>query len=256
MARTFYLCVLAIKQEQTDRDDIMTTAVLRRRVRGLLKKSKLSESELARRTGIPRATLNRLVAGKMANPKMAMLKTLASYFDLSVDALFMPTPKTPKKTNSAASGSSAGCASASGSTSASASSNIIPPVSHHPAVTSLPWVAWDQTHALEDAMASAIHMDWMGMAPPEGAFLTTPTETRLDFFPNHKQLILVAPQAKPRPGQLVVLHMLEDGCNIVRQMFIAQKQFRFKNPNSQLHEALNSDQFTFVGTVHQVLQLD
>ncbi len=204
----------------------MTTALLSKRLQSLLKHHELSESELARRIGIPRATVNRLVAGKMANPKMHMLKSLAGYFELSVDALLAQSALKPASTRHC----------------------TLPVIPWHHLPTPL--------HATAKKSKHYTHRDWTGAAPPRNGYLTVPAEKRLHCFPNHKQLLLVAPHGKPRPGQLVVLRMLEDGRHLIKQVFLAHQQFRFKNPNSQLHECLQAKEFTFIGLVHQVLQLD
>lgn len=193
----------------------MTTTLLSKRVKHLLASKELSESELARRIDIPRATLNRLIAGKMVNPKMHVLASVANYFELSVDEL----------------------------------------VKTQPIGTRIAMVPWENIHELG---SQGLHqqMTWKGAQPPKNAFLTRPLQKDLGQFPNQKQLLLIAPLIKPRPGQLVVLHMKESRTNVVKIMFLHQNIFHFKDPCSPHHEQLNPDLFRFVGVVHQVLQLD
>lgn len=53
----------------------------------LLLNSKLSENELARRTGISQQIINRILSGENKNPKIATLSPLANYFMVSISQL-------------------------------------------------------------------------------------------------------------------------------------------------------------------------
>lgn len=53
----------------------------------LLKQANLSESELARRTGVPQQIINRILSGQNLNPKLATLTPLAGYFSISISQL-------------------------------------------------------------------------------------------------------------------------------------------------------------------------
>lgn len=58
----------------------------------LMTKSGLNESELARKTSIPRATINRLASGRTPDPRASTLMAIASYFSISVDQLLGKQP--------------------------------------------------------------------------------------------------------------------------------------------------------------------
>lgn len=75
----------------------MMTAISQK-VKTLLQQNQLSESELARRINIPRPTLNRLVAGKMASPKMHVLEAIARYFACDVSELVNEASNTKQQT--------------------------------------------------------------------------------------------------------------------------------------------------------------
>lgn len=47
----------------------------------------ISGSELAKRTGLPISTVNRLLAGTVSDPRISTLKPLADYFRITVDQL-------------------------------------------------------------------------------------------------------------------------------------------------------------------------
>ena len=56
-------------------------------LRTLIANAKLSENELARRTGISQQIINRILSGENANPKIATLSPIARYFTLSISQL-------------------------------------------------------------------------------------------------------------------------------------------------------------------------
>lgn len=61
----------------------------------LLKEHRLSESELARRTGIGQPVIHRMASGETDNPKVATLIPIAQYFSLTINQLMGvdPLPK-------------------------------------------------------------------------------------------------------------------------------------------------------------------
>jgi SOS-response transcriptional repressor LexA len=61
----------------------------------LLSEHNLKVTELARRIKIPQPTVQRIVTGTSENPQMSSLKSIAEYFDITVDQLkgIEPIPK-------------------------------------------------------------------------------------------------------------------------------------------------------------------
>lgn len=58
----------------------------------LIKRSGISESELARQIKVPRGTINRLVLGRTPDPRASTLNAIAEYFGVSVDQLIGKQP--------------------------------------------------------------------------------------------------------------------------------------------------------------------
>jgi transcriptional regulator with XRE-family HTH domain len=56
-------------------------------LRALFKKRRVSESEVALALNIPVMTIRRLLSGETTDPRVFTLKTIADYFDISVDVL-------------------------------------------------------------------------------------------------------------------------------------------------------------------------
>jgi SOS-response transcriptional repressor LexA len=64
-------------------------------LKALIRTKGLSESELARRTDIGQPVIHRMISGETSNPKIATLRPIAHYFEISIDQLIgdEPLPK-------------------------------------------------------------------------------------------------------------------------------------------------------------------
>ena len=60
----------------------------------LMKKASINEAVLSRQTGIPQATLHKILSGKTEDPRASTLKTLSDFFDVSIDDLMFGKTKT------------------------------------------------------------------------------------------------------------------------------------------------------------------
>ncbi|OGT33641.1 MAG: hypothetical protein A3C44_00680 [Gammaproteobacteria bacterium RIFCSPHIGHO2_02_FULL_39_13] len=58
----------------------------------LLSHSGMSEAELGRVIGVPRATINRITSGRTPDPRASTLKAIAEYFNVTVDQLLGNQP--------------------------------------------------------------------------------------------------------------------------------------------------------------------
>jgi SOS-response transcriptional repressor LexA len=58
----------------------------------LLQKRNLSESELARRTGVCQPVIHRMASGETDNPKIDTLRPIAKFFSISIDQLVGDAP--------------------------------------------------------------------------------------------------------------------------------------------------------------------
>jgi transcriptional regulator with XRE-family HTH domain len=56
-------------------------------LKNLIQTAGISESELARCTGVPQQVINRLVTGKNTNPKITTLSLIAKYFNITISQL-------------------------------------------------------------------------------------------------------------------------------------------------------------------------
>lgn len=76
----------------------MTTQVCNILV-SLLEQAHLNEAELARRTNLPKATINRITSGRTPDPRSSTLIPIAEYFHISVDQLMGKKPMSPLNSN-------------------------------------------------------------------------------------------------------------------------------------------------------------
>lgn len=53
----------------------------------LIQNAKISENELARRTGVPQQVINRILSGENKNPKLATLSPLCNYFMVTLSQM-------------------------------------------------------------------------------------------------------------------------------------------------------------------------
>ena len=52
-----------------------------------MREANISEAELARQTGLPQTTVNRLLLGSTADPRASTLRPIAKFFDITIDQL-------------------------------------------------------------------------------------------------------------------------------------------------------------------------
>lgn len=65
-------------------DDILIT-----NLQQLMLQRGINEADLSRQTNVPQPTLHKILSGKTADPRISTLKTLADYFKLSIDDLYL-----------------------------------------------------------------------------------------------------------------------------------------------------------------------
>lgn len=77
----------------------MKNSKLAKTLKSLLAKDKLSESELARKTGVGQPVIHRMASGETDNPKIESLRPIAKFFSISIDQLIgdVPIPTTLPK---------------------------------------------------------------------------------------------------------------------------------------------------------------
>ena len=77
----------AMRLKETDTSKLDRQSNLAKNLTLLLERNGISESELARELNIPYNSIRRLISGFTSDPRMSTLKLIASYFNISLDAL-------------------------------------------------------------------------------------------------------------------------------------------------------------------------
>ncbi|ODN43701.1 S24 family peptidase [Piscirickettsia litoralis] len=65
---------------------------IKERLNHLMNEIRISEAELARQTGVPTTTINRMLLGHTTDPRANTLKPLAQFFSISIDQLLGLSP--------------------------------------------------------------------------------------------------------------------------------------------------------------------
>jgi len=64
-----------------------TAPFLARNIVALMKKRRISDSDLAKAISLPYNTIKRITVGKTVDPKISTLLLIANFFDVSIDGL-------------------------------------------------------------------------------------------------------------------------------------------------------------------------
>jgi transcriptional regulator with XRE-family HTH domain len=74
-----------------------TTTLVSKIITSLMQEMKIKESELARQTGLPQTTINRLLLSSTSDPRANTLKPIANYFGVTVGQLIGEEPLNPSR---------------------------------------------------------------------------------------------------------------------------------------------------------------
>src|SRR3990167_9793231 len=82
-------------KHQQPSDDIVI-----RNLQELMHAKDISEAELSRQTSIPPATIHKILSGKTSDPRISTLKTLADFFQVTLDQLYLENAANQQITSS------------------------------------------------------------------------------------------------------------------------------------------------------------
>ena len=144
----------------------------------LLHKQSISETELARRTGLPQPTIHKVVSGKTEDPRISTLQVLAAYFKVSVDDLFSP--------------------------------NVL--LANHASkveAKSIPVISWEEClrgESLIKTMAPDTWNQWIVVNGKGGELYAVSTKLSMEPCFPRGTLLAVTPNVAPTDGALAVVH--------------------------------------------------
>lgn len=197
-------------------------------LRQLMQEANLKEAELARQTGLPQTTINRLLLGGTSDPRANTLKPLADFFCITIGQLCGFEPLSSHRIQ--------------GTTQAS----------NRSAWSYIPIIHWEQVEAwkfIRKNTTPLVHKKWIGTERTlsEQAFALYSLAFMAPRFRKNSVLI-VDPQAEYKDGHYVVVS-LEQSSPTVRKILIDGSDILLKSfDQTQALVKLNKTQVIY-GTI-------
>lgn len=162
-------------------------------LRVLMQKIHLNEASLSRKTNIPQATLHKILAGKTEDPRASTLKTLADFFNISIDELLTGTPPHKETSNT----------------------NVN--------VQSIPIISWEDCIQAKDFISKLTASNWDDWAVTEylskHAFALHSKSCLLPRFPKNT-ILFINPDSTPEDGDLVLVIYKNTSIATLRELSI------------------------------------
>jgi transcriptional regulator with XRE-family HTH domain len=180
----------------------------------LLEEQQISESELGRKTNIPRATINRITSGRTPDPRASTLQAIAEYFKVSVDQLMGRQPLFRATRNQRAIN----------------------------AYASLPIIEWDEVadwSATLKKIKPKNHLNWVLSDPniAQGKFGTTlKSEAMWPQF-QEDSILIVQPDQKPKDGDFV-LAMISKTKEVLFREISIDGRYKFLKPLNAIYPTI------------------
>ncbi|MFJ1268644.1 helix-turn-helix domain-containing protein [Legionella lytica] len=190
----------------------------------LMKEHKVSESDLARALGLPYNTIHRLVSGHTTDPRISTLKSIAVYFNVSLDTLLNPIELATSTLN----------------------------INNNP--KAVPILSWEKISS-NDFLNSIDRQDWVNWLPIPLVSIENLSlhayaiESRPSMYPRFPTgtFFVVDPECKPIDGDLILIKIKKDGAVSLRELMIDP-------PTMKLLPIIhNSDLLNFIASEHEII---
>ena len=190
----------------------------------LMKENNVSESELARALGLPYNTIHRLISGHTTDPRISTLKSIAVYFNVSLDTLLNPIELVASTLKT--------------------SSNP----------KAVPILSWEKISSNE-FLSSIDHQNWVNWLPIplvsiENLSLNAyAIESRPSMYPRFPTgtFFIIDPECKPIDGDLILIKIKKDGAVSLRELMIDPPTMKL------LPIIQNSDSLNFLASEHEII---
>lgn len=188
----------------------------------------ISEAELSRQIGVPRATINRLVSGRTPDPRASTLKAIAEFFNISVDQLLGKQPLF-----------------------LGANQSMIATVD-----TSLPIIDWNQAENWQEVVSRLKpdnHFNWTIADPShkKGSFaLRLNGESMWPQF-QEKTILIIEPTEQVKNKDFVIAYIKKNDEIIFRQLTLEGKYKFLKAFNPMFPTIQMGDEDKIIGVVIQ-----
>ncbi len=196
-------------------------------LRNLLLNTKLSENELARRTGISQQIINRILSGENKNPKIATLSPLANYFMVSISQLIGDDLSTLTTSTH----------------------------SQHPGFQAVPLIDWSQlsSHSLEEALLLHNQTLLVEMKPTNSIFAITIQDDSMEPKFSKGSLLILDSDKKPISGDFVLMKRPKN--NLIFRQFFSKNNHAYQKCLNPTHEndtlSLINEDAIYIGTLVQ-----
>lgn len=161
-------------------------------LRQLLLAKNISEAELARQTNVPQPTLHKILSGKTSDPRASTLKSLADFFNTTIDDLMTGENA---KIHTKQSGN----------------------------IQSIAVITWDDCHHYKKKLAKLTPENWNQWIVTEfisvNAFALKSKPSMEPKFPKGS-ILIIDPDITPEDGDLVIAHYGDTATTTIRELSI------------------------------------
>lgn len=190
----------------------------------LMKENNVSESDLARALSLPYNTIHRLISGHTTDPRVSTLKSIAAYFNVSLDTLLNPIELV---------------------------TNTLKNNSNPKAV---PIMSWEQI-SNNEFLNSIDHQNWVNWLPiplvsSDNLSLNAyAIESRPSMYPRFPTgtFFVIDPECNPIDGDLILIKIKKDGAVSLRELMIDPPAMKL------LPIIQNSDSLNFIESEHEII---
>lgn len=190
----------------------------------LMKENNVSESDLARALGLPYNTIHRLVSGYTTDPRISTLKSIAAYFNVSLDTLLNPIEL---------------------------STNAL---KTHANPKAVPIFSWEQI-SNNEFPSSIDHQDCINWLPiplisvDNLSINAYAIESRPSMYPRFPTgtFFVIDPECKPIDGDLILVKIKRDGAVSLRELMIDPPTIKL------LPIIQNSDSLNFIENEYEII---
>lgn len=198
---------------------------IRKTLSELMEQHAITEAELARRTQVPPATVNRLMAGATPDPRLSTIRPLARYFNVSIDQLIGDEPLTTSRVTEK--------------------------------FNFLPIIPWQEVPASSEFIKSLDFSNWQDWEPVNirispGAFALTIHQRTLGMPFAYKALLIIEPDKEPNDGDYVIVYHKQSNSVIVKQLIIDGKDVWLNAPNDHIPPILMTKEYKICGVIVRV----
>lgn len=192
------------KIRETNRPSTLTSKI----ISGLMLEMGIKESELARQTGLPQTTINRLLIGETSDPRANTLKPIANFFGVTIGQIIGEEPINPTRIPG----------------------TFVP--NNRDAWAHVPVISWEEAISWifrKDTYNIHSHKKWIATERPisNSSFAIISKQFMEPRF-RKNSILIIDPKTDYQDGKFVVVS-LDNSTATVRQLVFDNSEFYLKN---------------------------